>query len=76
MSPTDDELAARNDQGAGKPRKFREENNVLVLVSTPACSAVTVFKCSLLFVYCMNSLHVLLCPIICFLPYIRRLTTT
>lgn len=29
--PTEEEIAARNDQGPGKPRKFREENNVLIL---------------------------------------------
>ena len=32
-APSDEELAARNDMGPGKPRRFREENNVLILVS-------------------------------------------
>ena len=32
-APTEEELAARNDLGFGKPRRFREENNVLILVS-------------------------------------------
>ena len=30
---TEEELSTRLDQGPDKPRKFREENNVLVLVS-------------------------------------------
>lgn len=32
-APTDEELTNRNDMGPGKHRKFREEGNVLLLVS-------------------------------------------
>lgn len=32
LAPTEEELSERSDMGFGKPRKFREENSVLILV--------------------------------------------